>query len=108
MAEFKTLFVMFSFRQGIAKSFARILLVHYAWDEDKLLGHFFERGIEYVYKSAGVVPDKDEREEQESDDTEVQRAVKHQKKEVPCERYRHPCRCHLSDLTRMLTRQLHG
>ena len=50
--------------QGIANSFARILLVHYGWDEERLLSDFFERGIDYVYKSAGVVAPKENEDEE--------------------------------------------
>lgn len=61
--------------------------MHYGWDEEKLLGHFFERGIEYVYKSAGVVAPADEDEEQNDDDDDSgSPEAKSRKKEVSCER----------------------
>mgnify|MGYP001057616245 CR=1 FL=1 len=83
--------------QGIANSFARILLVHYGWDEERLLSDFFERGIDYVYKSAGVVaPKENEDEEAGADkaasdggdaDDDLNPSAKCRKKEVACERY---------------------
>jgi hypothetical protein len=77
--------------QGIASSFARILLVHYGWDEETLLSHFFERGIDYVYKSAGVVAPKESEDgidaaSGDDEDGDQQGQAKSRKTEVACER----------------------
>ncbi|ELR17896.1 IBR domain containing protein [Acanthamoeba castellanii str. Neff] len=78
---------------GIANSFARILLVHYGWDEERLLSDFFERGIDYVYKSAGVVAPKENEDEEagadkapsDAGDDDLNPSAKCRKKEVACE-----------------------
>jgi hypothetical protein len=105
--------------QGIANSFARILLVHYGWDEERLLSDFFERGIDYVYKSAGVVaPKENEDEEAGADkapsdggdtDDDLNPSTKCRKKEVACERYRRVV-CVVCVCGQLLTlaTQLHG
>lgn len=102
--------------QGIANSFARILLVHYGWDEERLLSDFFERGIDYVYKSAGVVaPKENEDEEAGADkassdggdaDDDLNPSAKCRKKEVACERYNVVCVV-CGQLLKLAT-QLHG
>jgi hypothetical protein len=73
--------------------------VHYGWDEEKLLSDFFERGVDFVYKSAGVVAPKEaeegeedggeeaeKEEEKEEDGEDHEPKAKYSKKEVACER----------------------
>lgn len=93
--------------QGIARSFARILLVHCGWDEETLFTLFFERGIEHVFKSAGVVPPKDDEDEQRTGPTAGPRA-KSQKKEVCCERCHHLADTDPGTKLSLFGLQLHG